>query len=176
MSYEGRQKADLARGQCHAPQTDSMGHWAKGIRRAWIKRDNHTHRPVVRGTIADGLKETRPGTLFNLQDTISLQRLQLYRLQENSSTLTDCSTTWTEVEISSDFFKTVPCAPVTPSSIGQATTGLSGTLHIWSFSYSFYQRKGVCTNDSNSNSNWNIVQWFPEKHFDAIFPFEDLLK
>lgn len=38
LSYEDRQKADLALGQCHAPRTDSTGHWAEGIRHGCFKR------------------------------------------------------------------------------------------------------------------------------------------
>lgn len=38
MSYEDRQKADLAQSQILTSETHSMGQWAKGIRHGWIKR------------------------------------------------------------------------------------------------------------------------------------------
>lgn len=45
---------------CHAPQTDSMGHWAESIRHGSVQKGNHPHRLAVRETIADGLKKTKP--------------------------------------------------------------------------------------------------------------------
>lgn len=61
-SYEDRQKADLARGQWHALQTDSMGHWAEGIRHGWIKREitHRGQRSARQKHTSDELKKTEP--------------------------------------------------------------------------------------------------------------------
>ena len=156
LSCEDRQKADLAQGHCHAPHTNSMGHWAEGIRHGRIKRKithahkythTHTHRPAVSETMADWSKKTEPkgtnllplgpvpskGTLGNLQEkTITshrAQNLQVLVGQENSH----C--TYELYETTADYITATPSAPLTLSSDVETTTGPHFTNPHPCFSY-----------------------------------------